>query len=111
MEKISRPQTFGRKKGTAENFWAVISNSGQLIPNWGVVLKVRSLMEKIASPKDRPVKIRRIIFCNFLRQNFVPQQYSPAKKITLVDGGKYFRVMSQNGKKVTPVSFLKKEGL
>jgi hypothetical protein len=26
-----------------------------LIPNWGVVLKVRSLMGKILSPKVRPI--------------------------------------------------------
>ncbi len=62
-KKISRPQTFGRKKGTPrrsrkKKFWRsflIQADFIPLIPNWGVILKVRSLTKKkIPSPKDRP---------------------------------------------------------
>ncbi len=55
-EKISR-STFGRKKGTpwrsrGKKFWRsflIRADFMPLIPNWGVVLKVRSLTEKMPS--------------------------------------------------------------
>ncbi len=61
-KKKTRPQTFGRKKGTPRRsggkiFFAVIPNSDRFHAadsQLGGVLKVRSLTGKNMSPKDRP---------------------------------------------------------